>query len=380
MAAVLLAGGGPAVVAAASRVALRDTSPFIILGLPRSRTYWLSQFLSYGGWHCGHEESIKMRGLDDLRSYLAQKFSGSAETAAAPYWRLLRRLSPNLKIVVVRRPVDEVVASLVRTGIVSDRTVVEAEMRKVDAKLDQIEKRAPGVLSIKFSDLNKERVCKQVFEFCLPFSHDRAWWLRLAQHNLQTNLPAMKRYMISNWPQICKFAAACAQEERRALWNKRAPFDQDGMTFQEESFRDFFDGAQQLFKEHAAAIGEPEDEIFHMNLGLMDDLYNRGAMQIVTARSNGRMFGYLMTVLGPGLEKPNLMVAVQTLFYGSPDARGVGTGLQKASVTALEARGGEWSVIQKAGHRGSGPRLGAMFKRMGSEDLGTLHRFSVGGG
>ena len=41
--------------------------PFVVLSLPRSRSYWLSRYLSYGGWHCGHEEIRHARTLSDVR-------------------------------------------------------------------------------------------------------------------------------------------------------------------------------------------------------------------------------------------------------------------------------------------------------------------------
>ena len=46
--------------------------PFVVLSLPRSRSYWLSRYLSYGGWHCGHEEIRHARTLSDVRAWLAR--------------------------------------------------------------------------------------------------------------------------------------------------------------------------------------------------------------------------------------------------------------------------------------------------------------------
>ncbi len=34
--------------------------PFVVFGLPRSRTAWLSRFLTYGDWVCGH--AVRERG------------------------------------------------------------------------------------------------------------------------------------------------------------------------------------------------------------------------------------------------------------------------------------------------------------------------------
>ncbi len=56
--------------------------PFVVYGLPRSRTYWLAQFLSYGPWAVYHEETKNIRSIEDLKSFLSQDFVGASETAA----------------------------------------------------------------------------------------------------------------------------------------------------------------------------------------------------------------------------------------------------------------------------------------------------------
>jgi hypothetical protein len=40
--------------------------PFMIFALPRSRTAWLSEFLSYQGWTCWHEIAIQMRDFSEV--------------------------------------------------------------------------------------------------------------------------------------------------------------------------------------------------------------------------------------------------------------------------------------------------------------------------
>src|SRR5215472_6751131 len=85
--------------------------------MPRSRSKWLSQFLGYGEWQCGHDELRHCRSLDDVRSWLSQPCTGTVETAAAPFWRLLRAMAPGVRIVTVHRPVAAVAASLRRGGM-----------------------------------------------------------------------------------------------------------------------------------------------------------------------------------------------------------------------------------------------------------------------
>ena len=52
-------------------------SPFVVLSMPRSRSKWLSVFLSYGEWGCGHEELLNLRGLDDAKAWLSQPYTGT---------------------------------------------------------------------------------------------------------------------------------------------------------------------------------------------------------------------------------------------------------------------------------------------------------------
>jgi len=182
--------------------------PFVVLGLPRSRTFWLSKFLTYQGWTCGHEELRHVRSLRDVQSWLSQPCTGSAETALAPFWRLIPVLAPECRIVLIRRPVDGVLDSLARQGISGPN--LPLQMRRADAKLDQIARRA-DTLEVDYKDLDREYVCKDIFEFCLPYKHDHEWWSRISQMNLQIRMIDLIRYIVAYGPQI-----RSASEEAKA--------------------------------------------------------------------------------------------------------------------------------------------------------------------
>jgi hypothetical protein len=99
-------------------------------------------------------------------------------------------------------------------------------------------------------------------------------------------------------------------------------------------------------------------------------------MQIMTARCNGRMFGYLMTIIAPSLESEGLMSAVNTTFYASPEFNGLGIKLQRAAINALREKGvGE--IHFQAGVRGSGERIDALYRRMGAEYGGKVFRMKL---
>ncbi len=353
--------------------------PFVIFSLPRSRTYWTSRFLSYGDWTCSHEESLHVRGLADVKSWLSQEKVGTVETALSPYWRLMKSIRHDVRVVTIRRPVEEVVESLMATGAVSDREHVTRTMRRFDHKLDQVERRVAGVLSIKFDDLAKEHVCAELFEHCLPYNHDGAWWQSLANANLQINLAAMLRYEAAHEPQLRLAKSIIDQESRTQLWFSHEPPNLDGITFQEEPFWSFWRDGKQLFAQHSVDVGEASDQYMFKNLPLVRKLDELGSLQIMTARCNGRMFGYLVTVVGPCPEQMEFPIGTQTIFYASRDSRGLGRRLQRASINALRARNKRLDIIMRAGIRGSGPKMEALYKRMGAEPYGKLYKLSLGG-
>lgn len=348
---------------------------FVVFGLPRSRTFWLSRFLSYGGWECGHDEARHMRSVGDVRAWLAQPSTGTVETAAAPFWRTLRQLAPDARVVVVRRPVGDVVASLQRLGIAFDAAALLKVVRGLDAKLDQIEARWPGALSVQFDDLKDETTCAAVFEHCLPLKHDAAWWRMIAPMNLQTNLPALLRYCEAFRPQLEKVASQIKHKTLTTM-RLRPAVEADGMTFQQEPFRSFYAEAKPLFEEHLVQTEQSPDAHGLKNLALLEMMDDMGALQVMTARSNGRMFGYLMSAIGPSLDSPKVTQAWHTIFFASPDCRGLGMKLQRAALQALRNRGVD-EVLMRAGVRGSGPRLGTIYKRLGAEDFGRVYRLEL---
>lgn len=350
---------------------------FIVFSLPRSRSAWLSHFLTYGDWVCGHEQLRHMRSLDDVRAWFSQPNIGTAETAAGPWWRLLDEYAPGAKVVVVRRPPDEVVESLLRIpGVAFDRSLLEQIIWRYDRKLDQIERRLPGVLSVGFSDLEQEETCAAVFEHCLPYQHDSARWAQLSQVNVQINFPALLRYWNAYQPALDKLAKVAKHRTIAALGQRLRAQSGDGLTFQVEGFDAWRRDGRSLFEEHCVLVGEPPDQWEKKNIAVMQALDGIGAMQITTARCNGRMFGYLMTLISPSLEEVGLMSAANTTFFASPLFPGLGLKLQRAAIETLRARGvGE--LVFHAGVRGDGPRMGSLYRRLGAVPHGDLYRLKL---
>lgn len=343
------------------------TPPFIVYALPRSRTFWLSKFLSHGGWHVAHDEICRLRSLDDARAWFSQPLTGTVETAAAPWWRLV---PSDVRTVIVRRPVADVVASLLRLGF---DPAVEPLMRRLDAKLRQIETRVP-CLSVKFDELATEDGCRRVWEYCLSHAFDREWWQRVSALNLQADVAAQVRYYQAYQKPLEKLAK---QAKFRTIANMQpAPGEIEGLTIQQEPAEDFYRDGPELFGEHLVQVGEAPDAFTEKNVPLHRVLAELGCIQVTTARSNGRMFGYLMAVISPSLEAENRPIAIHTTFFASPSVRGLGMKLQRASVQALRDRGVQ-EIYWRAGVRGDGPRTSAICRRLGAVADGELFKLDL---
>ena len=348
------------------------TAPFVVFSLPRSRSAWLSRFLSYGDWICGHDQIQYCQSLADISTWFTQPNIGTVETSAAPFWRMLVREQPHARIAVVRRPVPDVLAALAKQGVGGE--TVEAMISACDRKLDQIERRVPGVLSVRFDDLEREDVCATLFEHCLGQPMDPAWWATWDAQHVSGDLKAQTRYCQAYLPRFLKLARSARQ---RILIDMARPVKNlDGLTFQVEPFRQAYRDAEPLMREHMIQTGQAPDDHTRKNLPLFELLDELGKLHIFTSRVNGRMFSYLVSIIGPSLDSLNELVAEQTAFFADPSFPGLGMRTQKAAIEDLRSRGVH-RVIMRAGHRGSGPRLGSMFQRLGAEPIGALYNLPL---
>jgi hypothetical protein len=349
--------------------------PFIVLALPRSRTVWLSKYLSYRDWHCGHDEIAHMRSLDDVRAWYSQPSIGSVETAAAPFWRLLERFAPGIRVVTVRRPVEDVLASVMRAVPFADPIAMVRLLWAADRKLDQVEARVPGVVSVRYDDLVHEATCARVFEHCLGERHNTFWWASLDPIEISGNLAAQIRYCVAYLPALTKLAQA-ARHRSLADMAPRTTAPPEGFTFQDEPFDAWYRDAPPLFRDHMAQTGQGIEDWNRKNMPLGRRLDAAGAMQIITARSNGRMFGYAMSIIGPTLDDDRALMAQLLPIFADPHCPGLGMKLQRASIEALH-RKEVTEVLGRAGTRGSGPRMGTMFRRLGFEPAGELYKLDL---
>ena len=186
--------------------------PFLIFAVPRSRTAWLSAFLTYRDWICYHEQAFNMRSMAEGAAVLAQPNTGSAETATSPAWELIKKHVPHLRAVVIRRPIEETIHSMAAAAEKALGVPVYGEklrkgMEYGNRCLEKISAH-PGTLTLQFRDLETEAGCRAVFEFCLPYQWDRDWWFAMKDTKIEADVAAKLRYYWDNREAIEGFKRA----------------------------------------------------------------------------------------------------------------------------------------------------------------------------
>lgn len=191
--------------------------PFLIYTLSRSRTAWLSEFLTYGPWWCEREIAVAMRSIQDVVDWFGRPYVGTCETGVAQGHWLLRHYVPGIREVVVRRPVEEVIQSMLALkidGFRYEEPSLRRTMEYGDRLLAKISAR-PGVLSMTYADLETETACQRLFEHCLQMPFDREWWLRRKDVNIQIDIGDILRYYHANISAISAFKQSCKTDLRR---------------------------------------------------------------------------------------------------------------------------------------------------------------------
>lgn len=92
---------------------------FFIMGLPRSGTAWLSNFLTWGESFCFHEVTFGCASMDSIRQAFAnvqQPIVGTVDTAAILFYKQLHKQFPESKFLFIVRDKAAVKRSLEEQG------------------------------------------------------------------------------------------------------------------------------------------------------------------------------------------------------------------------------------------------------------------------
>ena len=162
---------------------------FIVVGLPRSRTAWLAEFLSAGGWKCYHEPSRFFTGLKDLRAFLHLPRKGAADAMMCLLRKEILERNPHTRFVVVRRDRKDVEESI---------KALNRWTQDVSRFLDVMERHLDGfrdenTLTVDYEELGSEDRAGELFEFCTRTPFDLARYRILANRRITADVAAVER-------------------------------------------------------------------------------------------------------------------------------------------------------------------------------------------
>lgn len=337
------------------------TTPFAVFALPRSRTAWLSRFLTEEPWVAVHDAMVSAENVWSLRALLAMPHTGIVETGLGFAAPVIRRFIPDCRFAVIRRPVADVEKSLAAKGVV----MVAGELAKMDGYLDEIEA-LPGTVSVTFDELGTEEGCRRISEHCVG-SFDAERFRRMNAENIQVDFAARIKSLFDN--------AARYQGLVREFRSLMSPVD-----VQREGWDSFYPECLSVVAEHAAEIGEIRPEMpFDPDYDLAAALDRDGRLGLITARAAGRLVGYLFFAVSRSIESRTVLCATQGACFVLPEFRQQATGprMFKAGIEEMK-RMGVKMVYLRHGPRGSSKKLGSLYRRMGAEHTGNDYTLWIG--
>ncbi|MDX1811031.1 MAG: hypothetical protein R3240_03730, partial [Gammaproteobacteria bacterium] len=134
---------------------------FLILGLPRSRTAWLANFLTYDGLFCFHEAT---NGCSSIQEY-KEKVAGKGDANTGLGFFDIDKLFPDAKKIIV----DSDVSRSIEFSKAAFNLNVVHEMRVLKNNLDKIDG-----LHIPLDEINDH--LQEIWEYItdIPYDKERA--------------------------------------------------------------------------------------------------------------------------------------------------------------------------------------------------------------
>lgn len=186
--------------------------PFIVLSLPRSRSAWMSHWLSYPGKFVGHDIGIQCNDFQQFISSWKNGMAGTVETGAMIGWRLIKHEIPEIKTLIVLRHPDEVIRSLAAKGLTHGPDMVN-EIYSRYHMLNAIAA-GKGIQSISWQDLNSPIYREQIFEWLLGIPFDPEWDQRYSGVNIQVDFPARLQQLYARREIITAFKKEVVEKQQ----------------------------------------------------------------------------------------------------------------------------------------------------------------------
>lgn len=182
--------------------------PFLIFGLPRSMTAWMSCFLTCGEVFCQHELSGKLSSAREIADSIRRQpftYSGMADPGALMIWRELTELLPDATLIYVRRSPVESQQSIARVADVDARLLDSRYAALVRNAADFCQHAEP--YRLEFSDLTQEHWLRILWG-----------WVAGDEHLPEQHLTKMMSLHIRQRDEIIQQAARVPQLEGAHQW------------------------------------------------------------------------------------------------------------------------------------------------------------------
>jgi hypothetical protein len=148
------------------------SEPFLITGLPRSRTAWMAEVATFGRAVCFHEPMARLERWSEIFALWGAQsgacFVGIADHGLGFFLpEIMRRAAP--RTLIIERPIEEVEASLDLIGVPGSRLFLEL----LSKALAYPHPRIGRVPYASLSDSNVVRYCLQWLMPGAPIDIDR---------------------------------------------------------------------------------------------------------------------------------------------------------------------------------------------------------------
>jgi GNAT superfamily N-acetyltransferase len=342
--------------------------PFLVFSLPRSRSWWLSQWLSIAAvGPVGHDLAIEADSVDVLLEAVFRRFRGSVETGAAEWWPLFRAAIPDLRMAVIRRPVQSVGASLAALGVEPPWEALWRRNAALEALAGQ-----PQVMSVAYDDLSDCRTAAALQEHLLQSPFNWWAWERADRINLQLDWPARAARLAERRDAI---------ERLKDQASVRLAFPQPFVSVGEERWEDVAEALERLGAVHHAEATEGREGQFHLQRDVMDELARRGELRVLIARVDGAIGGYCLWTRDRNIEADAPATMVHGPFYVVPGfARHcLGRRLLTASRDLFRSEGIRQLTLHHTVH-GRGARAGRLYEALGAKEYRRDYLWDVSNG
>ncbi len=166
--------------------------PFVVLGLPRTRSFWLAQFLSQPNRPCAHDPARFFTSRHDIVRFFDRPGAAAVDTVLGRLWgEMAPHLPADTRVVVVHRALHDVVASMEKVcephpAVLADLPVYEQTLGRIHGK------------HVPYEDMSTKRGMARLFEYCTRQPFDAARWRALKDIRLECDHEAYRADIMAN--------------------------------------------------------------------------------------------------------------------------------------------------------------------------------------